>query len=326
MPAEPGEAHAGAAGPAAASGPAADVDEPLPVAAVARRLGVAPATLRTWDRRYGLGPSSHAVGSHRRYGRADVARLETMRRLTLAGVAPGDAARRALGGPDDPSPRPESDGRPRRGGPGGRVLALPGAEPVVKGLGRAAMALDSPAVLAIVREQLAAYGVVATWEHVLRPVLAAAGARWEATGAGVEVEHLLSDTVTAALREITLAPDTGGRPVLLAGGPGEQHALPLHVLAAALAERGTACRVLGAAVPDPALCEAVRRTGAAAVFVWAQFASTAAPAALCAIPVTRPPTALVVGGPGWSHHEVPERIVVARDLCSAVELLVAAAG
>ena len=33
---------------------------PLPalaVAAVARRLGVAPATLRTWDRRYGLGPS-----------------------------------------------------------------------------------------------------------------------------------------------------------------------------------------------------------------------------------------------------------------------------
>ena len=38
----------------------------LPVAAVARRLGVAPATLRTWDRRYGLGPSVHAPGAHRR--------------------------------------------------------------------------------------------------------------------------------------------------------------------------------------------------------------------------------------------------------------------
>ena len=32
----------------------------LTVAAVARRLGVAPATLRTWDRRYGLGPTEHA--------------------------------------------------------------------------------------------------------------------------------------------------------------------------------------------------------------------------------------------------------------------------
>ncbi len=34
----------------------------LTVAAVARRLGVAPATLRTWDRRYGLGPSEHTPG------------------------------------------------------------------------------------------------------------------------------------------------------------------------------------------------------------------------------------------------------------------------
>ena len=35
----------------------------LTVAAVARRLGVAPATLRTWDRRYRLGPSAHLAGS-----------------------------------------------------------------------------------------------------------------------------------------------------------------------------------------------------------------------------------------------------------------------
>ena len=40
----------------------------LTVAAVARRLGVAPSTLRTWDRRYDLGPSAHTAGSHRRYG------------------------------------------------------------------------------------------------------------------------------------------------------------------------------------------------------------------------------------------------------------------
>src|SRR5699024_777713 len=31
---------------------------PLTVAAVAARLGVAASTLRTWDRRYGLGPSA----------------------------------------------------------------------------------------------------------------------------------------------------------------------------------------------------------------------------------------------------------------------------
>ncbi|MBE7699405.1 MerR family transcriptional regulator [Oerskovia sp. Sa1BUA8] len=68
----------------------------LAVAAVAKRLGVAPATLRTWDRRYGLGPSEHTAGSHRRYTADDVARLVIMRRLTLEGVAPVDAARAAL--------------------------------------------------------------------------------------------------------------------------------------------------------------------------------------------------------------------------------------
>ena len=65
------------------------VAEPgLTVSAVARRLGVAPATLRTWDRRYCLGPSQHAAGAHRRYSALDVARLERMRRLVLSGVPP----------------------------------------------------------------------------------------------------------------------------------------------------------------------------------------------------------------------------------------------
>src|SRR3954453_16728319 len=68
----------------------------LTVAAVARRLGVAPSALRPGDRRYGLGPSAHTAGAHRRYSPADVARLMVMRRLTLQGVPPAGAARIAL--------------------------------------------------------------------------------------------------------------------------------------------------------------------------------------------------------------------------------------
>ncbi len=73
-----------------------DGDEPwLTVAAVARRLGIAPATLRTWDRRYGIGPSGHAPGRHRRYSPEDMGRLEVMHRELVRGVSPGDAARYA---------------------------------------------------------------------------------------------------------------------------------------------------------------------------------------------------------------------------------------
>ena len=60
----------------------------ITVGELARRLGIAPATLRTWDRRYGLGPSGHEIGAHRRYDTVDVARISVMRRLVISGVSP----------------------------------------------------------------------------------------------------------------------------------------------------------------------------------------------------------------------------------------------
>ena len=83
--------------------------EALTVAAVARRLGVAPATLRTWDRRYGLGPSEHSSGEHRRYSSGDITRLTLMRKLVIAGVSPAEAAQRALAYDTSSSPEAISE-------------------------------------------------------------------------------------------------------------------------------------------------------------------------------------------------------------------------
>ena len=84
------------------------------VAEVAHRLGVAPATLRTWDRRYGLGPTTHEAGAHRRYSDEDLARLATMRRLVVSGVPPQQAAQLAKSAPvaiDEPLPLPKFQDR-----------------------------------------------------------------------------------------------------------------------------------------------------------------------------------------------------------------------
>lgn len=305
----------------------------LSVAAVARRLGVAPGTLRTWDRRYGLGPSEHAAGAHRRYSSADLDRLAAMRRLSLEGVPPAEAARvvlaRPLGDSAGLDPLPDVEGGlARRGGPGGRVLALPGADAAVRGLGRAAMALDAHAVTAGVREQLDRHGVLHTWDHVLCPLLVAVGARWAATGEGVEVEHLLAECAGGVLREVAArSPEPAGRrPVLLACAPDEQHCLPLHALAAGLGERGVASRVLGAALPGDALVAAVRRTGPSVLFLWSSLPGTADPAVLAALPVTRPATSILAGGPGWVGMALPRRVTVAHDLPHAVALVDQALG
>ena len=68
----------------------------LSVAGAARGLGVAPGTLRSWERRYGLAPSLHTPGGHRRYDPIDLARLGVMHRLVQEGVPPAEAARAAI--------------------------------------------------------------------------------------------------------------------------------------------------------------------------------------------------------------------------------------
>ncbi len=308
----------------------------LTVAAVARRLGVAPATLRTWDRRYGLGPSEHTSGAHRRYGPSDVARLETMRRLTRAGVSPAEAARVASAAPTEPEegvapPTPQTPQTPPTPPPpargtGGRVIAMPAGTRTARGLARAAMALDATTATEVIKDALRRRGVVSTWEQVVVPVLEGVGRRWAATGEGVEVEHLLSECLVAAVHTELLPVRTPAnpRPVFLAAAEEEQHTLPLYALAAALAERQIGALVLGARLPRAALADAVRRTGPAAVFVWSQLPATGDPDQLAALPAQRPAARLVVGGPGW--HSTPAGTVRADHLAQAVEIISEAVG
>jgi DNA-binding transcriptional MerR regulator len=290
----------------------------LPVAAVARRLGVAPSTLRTWERRYGLGPHAREAGARRLYTPADVAVLERMRRLTLEGVAPAEAARAAVDGADDPLPptnAPELQFRTPM-----RVTQR------ARGLSRAALALDCDAVRALLWEAVAADGVVTAWESLLAPVLRAIGDRWESTGEGVEVEHCLAETAISVFNGVGPLATQPPRPVLLTCVDGELHSLPLHALRAALAERGVASRMLGAAVPPAALAAAVRRTGPAALVVYAHQPDHAVVGLLEAVPATRPATTVVAGGAGWRHEDLPPQVQYVHDLGDAVHLVLVATG
>jgi DNA-binding transcriptional MerR regulator len=295
----------------------------LGVVAVARRLGVATGTLRTWDRRYGLGPGEHPAGTRRRYTARDLARLGVMRRLMLEGVAAAEAARVALAADvdallaGDPTGtaglQPPAPGRRRVRGEraaavrtgGGRVVPLREAGPPARGLARAAMSLDADACTSMVLHGVRRKGVVATWDELLLPVLAGVGDRWRSTGAGVEVEHLLSECIEAALRAGVRARPArpGVRPVLLAALEPEDHRLPLVALSAALGEAGLPARMLGPRLPARALADAVARTGPCAVFLWSQGAR--GPAALPEHEAwaVRPRPVLLLGGPGWPEAD-----------------------
>ncbi|MER5476231.1 MerR family transcriptional regulator [Streptomyces sp. NPDC002734] len=322
---------------------------------VARRLGVAPTTVRTWDRRYGLGPAARDGGRHRRWTAGDLARLERMCALTATGVPPAEAARVVLAGtaPALPAreggtaPAPRSRGAaalrgdgapaparedgavsaPRGGGTGGRAAPAPGraegarsragsgmrlgdVRQECKGIARAALRLDAVALDRLLDDVMGEHGLVASWTEVIMPTLQAVGRKWETSGERyVEVEHFLSWHVSGALRRHAppVVADRPGATTVLACVPGENHTLPLEALSAALAERGLPVRMFGGALPVESLVTAVRRTGPAAVGLWAQSRTTASrPLALHVAAIewgvrgARRRPAVLTLGPGWA--------------------------
>ncbi|MCB7136720.1 MerR family transcriptional regulator [Cellulosimicrobium marinum] len=230
-------------------------DPGLAVAVVARRLGVAPATLRTWDRRYGLGPSEHQAGAHRRYTQDDVARLVIMRRLTLDGVAPSDAARAAMdadgdelaahrdattvdaalaAAADEDAPDDDAEAAPRaavrpflRAVPGGndappgtpRVVGQDPRPTRVSDVVDAAIAYDQRTCDRLLR--IAPGGDPADWwSDLVEPALERLAERTVLAGPGEVPEIVLANATLAALREHTQEREDA---IVAAGGPPRNH-------------------------------------------------------------------------------------------------------
>lgn len=203
---------------------------PLTVAGVARTLGVAASTLRTWDRRYGLGPSSHQAGSHRRYAPRDVARLQVMRRLTLRGVAPVDAARIATetqvgeAWPAGARPEPVQESEEVIVDP--LTLAAAVIEPDLRRVGR------------ILQRAVTRSGLAEAWATLVLPAFEMLAQRREtvAVRPGADPEGVLEAAVMQTVRDVShgnATPGASGVRVLTT----RVDRLVAHVVAGGLAER-----------------------------------------------------------------------------------------
>jgi len=292
----------------------APVEEKLTVAAVARRIGVAPATLRTWDRRYGLGPSEHVEGEHRRYCPQDLARLTMMRRLIVAGLAPAEAAEQARNCKS--AVKVET-----------LVKGFEVREEVVEAIYKALQGFDKAFIEKTLDHEIDTYGVEGAWSDVIVPTLFLIGQEWEINQSGIEIEHLFSEILKRTMhnRVVELKKPINARPVLLAAVGEELHSLPLYALAAALCERNIDTYVLGARTPLSALSAMITRCAPPAIFMWAQLPKNAESKYWNEIPAIRPAPRIVVGGPGWDAIECSE-VIKAEGLEHACEEIAQALG
>jgi DNA-binding transcriptional MerR regulator len=216
-----------------------------PVGQVAAFLGVPAVTIRSWERRYGIGPSLRSPGRHRRYSCDDVRRLRRMLTLIDQGSSPADAARLSA--------------RPRRA-----------SDRPVDDLLAAAEAYDLRAVAATLDDWLDRAGTASAWRELIQPAFQRLGRRFATTGDCTDIEVSLAgavdDAVERYLTRRRLQYD--GQPILLVPCPEERHTLPLTMLRAALLERSRSVVALRAGGNDVALLGAADRIQPSVVVLW----------------------------------------------------------
>ena len=301
-----------------------------PVGTVAEQVGVSTSTLRSWERRYGLGPTRRTGGNHRRYGPGDVLRIRLMARFTAQGV-PARTAADAIAEMDDRmvAARLAGAGQGRQDASAELADEAEVGAATIDDIVSAARELDAVSLVHLYRRVFRRLELARAWPDVLAPALRRIGGEWETGHLGVESEHLASELLAAELRAVIRSHRVGatGAPVLLASADDEQHHLPLLAVEGELARLGVPCVYLGARVPARSTVRALRRARARAVFVWASLPRPRTEPLWSLLGDDAPGVRVVIGGPGWPQgvEGVHEELDVVRvtNLESAVRALVA---
>ncbi|MCW2746903.1 MAG: hypothetical protein JWP10_45 [Nocardioidaceae bacterium] len=291
--------------------------------AVAEELQLAAPTLRTWERRYGLGPARRSDGGHRRYTRADITRIQVMIELLAQGIVAQDAARMVMGLEGDALSRASDDVGALIRGLGPKLSHVRAVEAIVDATKR----LDGQALRAVYAQALRHDDVITAWSGVFAPALRRIGQGWADGEIGIESEHLASELLHQALRGVSSVQRPHSKPsrLLLASAEEDMHALPVAVLQAALAHRGVHGDMLGPRLPAHSLVSAIERLEPTAVFLWASIARPENDPVWPHLKEMDTSSTIIVGGPGWPS-DVLERggnVSVRRttDLRSTVEMI-----
>jgi DNA-binding transcriptional MerR regulator/methylmalonyl-CoA mutase cobalamin-binding subunit len=219
-----------------------------------RVTGVSEASLRAWERRYGVVVPHRSESGYRLYDEEDLAAVSTMRRLVNDGWSPAEAADAVRRG-KVPAVLDEVVGREPS-----EDLYQPHAVTYMERFLSSAAQMDTAGI----EESLDGGLALGSFEHVvdswLFPALEALGEGWARGEIDVAGEHAASHAVH---RRLSAAFDAAGSrsrgPAVVVGLPsGSQHDLGALAFATAIRRRGMDVLYLGANVPVSSWEAAVR--------------------------------------------------------------------
>jgi MerR family transcriptional regulator, light-induced transcriptional regulator len=261
---------------------------------VSEMLGVPVATLRAWQRRYGVVNPGRSDSGYRLYGAGDIAVLRRMQALVASGWSPKEAAAAAVSGESELQ-RQAVD--LRRDEPEG--TATPGADAEKLDLIAAAAALEPSAVSWLLDEHFATGSFEHAVDSWLLPELERLGQAWAEGVVSVAGEHM---TAAAVQRRLSAAFDAAAlaserSPLLLTGLPsGCRHELGILAYATAARRQGLSVVHLGPDLPLADWLTAVERHRPDAVVLAVPTLTDVSPALEIAEGLTDYRALLAVGG------------------------------
>jgi methanogenic corrinoid protein MtbC1 len=229
-------------------------DEGLPIADVEQATGIARATLRIWERRYGFPRPERDARGERSYPQEQVRKLRRIAELMAQGHRPG----RLVGLPPE---QLASADLPVPAARAGRATAETVThDPVLEPLQNH----DPLALRHLLEQRIRSAGLAGFVCDEMPRMNAVVGDAWSCGGLKVYEEHLYTEAVQQMLRaRLAQLPAAGPQAprVLLATLPEESHGLGLLMAQAMFMLEGWSCTSLGLRVPVAQLvaaCEAFR--------------------------------------------------------------------
>lgn len=210
---------------------------------VAEMTGVPAATLRAWERRYGIPVPERSTSSYRLFSEHDVASIRRLKELCDGGMAPAEAAKLV-------ARIEEASNTPVEGDPYSRAC---------EAILRAVTDFDPQALELAVRSAMFLGSATTVYTRVLAPVMREVGDGWHGGTLSVAQEHMTSEMLGSVARDMLrlLDPQPDARPAIVACFADEEHALPLYGVAFTLIQAGLSPLVLGARTPPSAIRHAV---------------------------------------------------------------------
>ena len=293
-------------------------DRPIyTIRTVVQHTGITPATLRAWERRYGVLSPGRSDGGYRLYSERDIAMLQWLRRQVEGGVAissavalleiasqasAATAARHSTSAATGVSPQPYSP----------RNLSVD--------LAGALVSFQEAQAEALLNQAFTLYPVETVTEEVITSALVDIGERWHRHEVTIAQEHFATAFLhgrVAALFHAFEQSSTG--PLALTGcAPNEWHDVGILLVSLALRRNGWRVIFLGQNVPADQWTQAISQLSPRLICLSATAIENALrltpiTEALAALPEPRP--ILALGGRAFAGH--PELIERFPDVVSA---------